>query len=364
MEKSVLYQQIAETIRQQIIEGKLKPDDRLPTVREMAAKWRCTQGTVQRAYADLAREGLLVSRPGQGTRVTETLPVETDSNLRRAALLNRAESFLLEALTAGFAPADVDRVMRLVLDRWRAMSEEPVHRPEADLHFAGSHDPAMGLLAAHVERMNLGSVLHLAFTGSLGGLMALARGEADLAGCHLWDSETGTYNAPFVRRLLPGRQVALLTLGHRNLGLIVPAGNPAALGSLNDMLKSNLRFATRQHGTGTRVWLDEHLQRLGLTPKQIEQYGEEKRTHYLVAETIVDGQADVGIGIEAAAVAYGLDFVYLTRERYDIVVPEETWEHPAVRALASWLPTREAKSEILGLGGYDVSETGKVHWMQ
>ena len=169
---------------------------------------------------------------------------------------------------------------------------------------------------------------------------------------------------PFVRRLLPGRQTALLTLGHRNLGLILPPGNPAHLTSLEDLLETRPRFATRQHGTGTRVWLDEQLNRLGFTPERTESYGEEHRTHYQVAQAISDGLADAGVGIETAALAYGLDFIQLTKERYDLIIPKPTWDQPSIQALVHWRSADEAKTAILELGGYDITETGRVEWTE
>lgn len=362
MDKSILYQEIAESIRQKIMNGELRPNDRLPTVREMAVQWDCTQGTVQRAYSELAREGLVISRPGQGTRIVETLPKKPTSTLRHAALINKAESFLLESLTSGYTPSDVERVMRLALDRWRAISEHPPRIADNKLYFVGSHDPAVALMASEFSNFSSDTILDLAYAGSLGGLMALVKGEADMAGCHLWDMDTDTYNEAFVRRLLPGRRIAILTLVHRNLGLVVPPGNPAELQSLQDLLKSNLRFATRQPGSGTRVWLDEKLQQLGLTPNELEAFGEEKKTHYQVAQSVAEGQTDVGLGLETAAVAYNLDFVGLAKERYDLIIPAATWENPAIQAMVQWLSTQEAQAAILELGGYDTSETGQVKW--
>lgn len=364
MDTPALYHQIAESVRQQVLDGKLQPNDRLPPVREMAKRWGCTQGTVQRAYHELAQEGLVVSRRGQGTRVGTSLPIEEDPTLRRATLLNRAESFLLESLTSGYTAADVEMIMRLALDRWRSVSGGPAPEATEGLRFVGSHDPAVSLVASQFPDIAQGNVLHLVFAGSLGGLIALARAEADLAGIHLWDVETGTYNAPFVRRLLPGRQTALLTLAHRYLGLIVPPGNPADLGDLKDLLGTDLRFATRPYGTGTRIWVDEQLHRLGLTPDQTEVYGEEKRTHYHVAQAVAEREADVGIGVEAAALAYGLLFVPLTKERYDLVIPKTIWDQPRVRALVDWLSSDEARSAISELGGYDTTDTGEVQWVE
>lgn len=364
MDKTPIYQQIAESIRQEILYGDLRTGDRLPSVRDMAAQWHCTPGTVQRAYKELARQKLVVSRRGQGTHVTAEIPEAEGSAMRRANLVHRAESFLLEVLTAGYSPTEVEQAVRLALERWRALAQKPHHPTTETLHFVGSHDPAVALIAARFPEVAPGYTLHLSFAGSLGGLIALAEGEADLAGSHLWDAESATYNAPFVRRLLPGRRVALLTLAHRRLGLIVPPGNPARVAGLADLARADLRFVNRQRGAGTRVWLDEQMSRLDISPEQVIGYDEEMLTHSQIAQAIAEERADVGLGVEAAAMAYSLEFVCLTTERYDLVIPTRSWDHPPIQALAQWLPTQEAKSAIGSLGGYETDQSGHVEWVQ
>jgi molybdate-binding protein/DNA-binding transcriptional regulator YhcF (GntR family) len=363
MDETPLYQQIAESVRQEILYGDLHPGDRLPPVRKMATRWHCTPGTVQRAYKELARQGLVVSRRGQGTRVVTAILAAEEAPLRLATLVHQAETFLLEVLTAGYTPAEVEQAVRLALDRWRALAQEPQSPPEHLLRFVGSHDPAVTLIAALFADIISHHVLRLTFAGSLGGLIALAKGEAELAGSHLWDEESDTYNEPFVRRLLPGRRVALLTLAHRRLGLITPPGNPAGIAALEDLARPGLRFVNRQRGAGTRVWLDAHLRRRGLVPEQISGYEEQVPTHSEVACAIAEGRADVGLGVEAAALAYGLDFVFLATERYDLVVPVEVWESVPLQALVQWLSTEEARASIMGLGGYDTRETGRLAWV-
>lgn len=364
MEDAYLYRQIAESIRQQILKGELGPGARLPTIREMTARWGCTIGTVQRAYRELAQQGLVTSRAGQGTRVVEGLMPPGGASLRRAALLNRAEAFLLEVLTAGYDPTEVETAIREALDRWRVVAQEKAPPPAETLVFSGSHDLAIAWLASHFPEIAPGYRLQVQISGSLGGLIDLAEGRATLAGCHLWDEESDTYNAPFVRRLLPGRKVALVTLACRSLGLILPHGNPAGLRELSDLGRIGLRLANRQAGSGTRVWLDAHLHRLGISGEQIAGYGQELMTHSEVARAVAEGQADVGLGLEAATLTYGLDFIPLVREPYDLAVLGDQIEAPPVASLVKWLGRREGREALARLTGYDVTNTGQVTWVE
>ena len=375
MEEQFLYQKISVAVRQEILSGQLKPGDRLPSIRQMLEQWDCTPGTVQRAYQELARQGLVVSRSGKGTHVVGKPDVRDDTPLRRAVLTNRAEAFLLEVLTTGYSLAEVENALQFALDRWRAASIKPVSKTARTFRFAGSHDPMVSWIAAHFPAVmgntpgndaNPAEVfedrLQVEFTGSLGGLIALAQGKADLAGCHLWDAETDGYNVPFVRRLLPGRQVALLTLAHRRLGLIVPSGNPAGMENLRDLARPGLRFVNRQSGSGTRVWLDASLHRAGIQPVTIHGYDDERNTHSDVARVVAQGDADVGFGLESAALSLGLDFIYLVRERYDLIIPGQ--ELSNLQPLVKWVQS-SAACEVMGeLGGYDTEHTGRLEWIE
>ncbi len=363
MDSTPLYQKITESIRQEILSGALKPGSRLPAIRKLTEQWQCNTGTILRAYQELARLGLVVSHVGQGTKVVDQLPEQNQTPLRRAALFNRTEAFLLEIMTAGYTPDEIEQSLRVALDRWRTFSSEPEQAQPDILRFIGSHDPAMALIAAHYHEVTEGFTLQLSFTGSLGGLIALAEKKADLAGCHLWDENTNTYNEPFVRKLLPGQKVALLTLAHRRVGLILPSGNPLGVSNLTDLAKAGIRFINRQQGSGTRVWLDAQLHRVGIDPARIIGYQDEKMTHSEVARAISKGQADAGLGVETAALSFGLDFKLLTTERYDLVIPSEKWELESVQALKGWLDTAQAKAAINNLGGYDTSQTGTVVWV-
>lgn len=358
-----LYQQIADQIRQQIASGALAPGDPLPTVRGLADELGCNPSTVSRAYTELAREGVIAGRRGAGTHVAEpALP--SNETLRQARLVNLVERPLLEALSAGYAPAEVEAAFNLALSRWRELREGPTPTPSKaaappdEVRFVGSHDPAVELLATHLRRRDPAVRMSVTFAGSLGGLMALARGEADVAGAHLRDEQTGQYNVDYVRHILPARPVRLVTLVTRSVGLIVKAGNPKGIRGIEDVARPDVSIINRQAGSGTRVLLDARLRELGIAPSAVAGYDRQVTTHMAVASAIAQGEADAGLGVRAAAQALGLDFTPLLRERYDLVIPAEGWGRPAVQAMLDVMRSDEFRAAVQALGGYDVSKMG------
>ncbi len=363
MDQPTLYQRIADHIRQEILEGRLKPGDRLPTIREQSAVWQCTPGTIQRAYLDLTRQGLVTSRAGRGTYVAgriEASHVPSQASLRRARLVHRAEAFLLEVLTAGFSRTEIQQAVDLAMDRWRAVQEQPQGASaENTLRFAGSHDLAVTWLSTHFEQVCPGWTLELSFTGSLGGLMALAEGRADLSGSHLFDPESGTYNLPYLRKLFPGRRMALVRLAERSVGLVLAPGNPLGIHTLRDLARSGVRFANRQGGSGTRVWFDQQLERLGIDRSRVQGYADEKATHSEVARAVAEGRADAGLALESAAAAFNLDFQFLVQESYDLVFPAEEAGQGSFAALVGWLGSPAARRALGGLRGYNLDHSGE-----
>jgi molybdate-binding protein/DNA-binding transcriptional regulator YhcF (GntR family) len=361
-----LYQEIAAALRQQIITGALQPGDKLPSVRDMGAEWRCTPGTVSRAYTMLADEGLVSGHRGSGTRVT-TPPVQPERpSWQWAALINKADHYLLEALRTGHSPAQAEAALAVAIARWSALQKTgemetavlPPSSPTTTLHFAGSHDLLIEFVARLWHEIMPEVQLTVDYVGSLSGLMALAQHEADIAGIHLWDSESQQYNHPFVRRILPGRSVILLGLAFRALGLVIPAGNPQQITGLTDLSRPDVHFINRQSGAGTRVWLDRQCQEAGIDPARINGYAQEVKTHLQVAQAVAEGRANVGLAIQAAGDAYGLDFIPLTQERYDLVIPADLWETPALRALVALIHSERFREAVSALEGYEpITET-------
>ena len=360
-----LYRQIAESLRADILAGRLRPGDRLPSVRELARLRGCTPGTVQNAFRVLQESGLIESHKGRGSHVTPRAIspyIRAEQPLRRAALVHRAEAFLLEAMTVGHSADEIESALRQALDRWRSVELLGSAAPEHTLRFAGSHDLAMTWLASHFSDLVPEYSLRLAFHGSLGGLMALAAGEADIAGCHLWDEETRSYNESYVRRLFPGRRMPLVTLAQRRVGLVMAPGNPHNIRGLRDLRRKHVRFVNRQAGSGTRVWLDVELRKAGLSSTTINGYEREVTTHSEVAGRVAEGEADTGLALEGSAMAYGLDFLPLALETYDLAVSD--LRAPGVAELITWLATPDAGEVVASFGGYLTAETGRVRWVE
>ncbi|MCX7707225.1 MAG: molybdopterin-binding protein, partial [Anaerolineae bacterium] len=224
----------------------------------------------------------------------------------------------------------------------------------------GSHDLTLDLLADELGRRAPGWRLSSANVGSLGGLTALGRGEAHLAGSHLLDEATGEYNVGYIRRLLPGVPVVLLGFVQRQQGLIVPRGNPKGITGLADLTRPDVIFVNRQRGAGTRVLLDYRLRQLGINPRQIQGYERQEFTHLAVAAAVASGAADCGLGILAAARALDLDFVPLDLERYDLVIPTQFYESEVLGPLLAIIRDPAFAARVRDLGGYETPQMGQV----
>ena len=223
----------------------------------------------------------------------------------------------------------------------------------------GSHDLSLDILDSLLHRHYPGRRLSSAHVGSMGGLIALKRKEAHVAGTHLLDENTGEYNVSYIRQVLAGEKTVLMNLIYRQQGLMVAKGNPKRIGGLLDLLRQDVSFVNRQLGSGTRVLLDYKLKESRLDAAKIAGYDREEFSHTGVAALVAGGAADVGLGILAAARALGLDFVPLLQERYDLAIPLSVYESPRLEPLLAIIRGQEFKAMLEALGGYDTSETGK-----
>jgi putative molybdopterin biosynthesis protein len=227
------------------------------------------------------------------------------------------------------------------------------------LAILGSHDLALELLAMQVHHLRARLELLVLPVGSLDGLAALRQGLAHLTGCHLLDAETGQYNRPYVERFFPDRAMILVTLAHREQGLMLAPGNPRQIRGLEDLLGEDVRLVNRNRGSGTRLWLDRQLALRKIPPSSIPGYDREVPTHTQAAEAIQQGQVDVGLGLAAAARQHGLDFLPLFQERYDLVLPREQAQNKDFDPLLDQIQSAGFRKSAQGLGGYDMTHTGE-----
>jgi putative molybdopterin biosynthesis protein len=223
----------------------------------------------------------------------------------------------------------------------------------------GSHDLVLDLAASALRSDDPRVTLASSNVGSLGGLVALRDGLCHIAGSHLLDPATGEYTLPYIDRVLAGREIRVVRLVHRDQGLIVAPGNPLGLKDIGDLARPGVRYVNRQRGAGTRVLLDHELRRHGIGPDAVDGYAREEPTHLAVAAAVAAGRGDAGLGIMAAARAFRLDFLPVTREPYDLVVSARDAESQRLAPLWALLRSDRFRAAVAELGGYGTEEMGR-----
>jgi putative molybdopterin biosynthesis protein len=242
--------------------------------------------------------------------------------------------------------------------RVRARALRPLGAIERTLLAIGSHDVALDLLAGRLAA--LGIELVSAHVGSIAGLVALRDGAAHLAGTHVLDPPSGTYNDVAVRRYGPRVPVALVRLAEREQGIVVAPGNPLAIRTLADVAARGARYVNRQRDAGTRILLDALLAREGVAAQSLAGYDRLEFSHLAVAQLVANGSADAGLAIRAAAQAFGLGFVPVAFEPYDLALPAASLDEPRIAALLATLRDPSFRADVERLGGYDTSAAGSV----
>jgi len=199
------------------------------------------------------------------------------------------------------------------------------------------------------------------YTGSISGLLALYQGTANLVTAHLWDGDTGEYNIPYVRRLLPGQRTLIYNLLYRFEGFYVAKGNPKSIQAWTNLVRTDVSFVNRECGSGARVLLDEQFRKLQIESASVQGYSHEETSHLAVASCVARGEADVGLGTEKAALQVeGIEFIPLQKERYDLVMRKEDLRKPHFQKVIAILQSTAFRNEVAGMGGYDISDMGKL----
>lgn len=222
-------------------------------------------------------------------------------------------------------------------------------------------DILLDILSRHLQMHPDGVQALRSYVGSYNGLYALYHGNVQMATAHLWDGDTGQYNVPYVRRMLPGVPAVVIHLACRLQGFYVQKGNPRGIKGWEDLKRKDVAIINREKGSGTRVLLDEHLRLLGIPAGSIRGYERESTSHLAIASTVARGGADIGIGNEKSGMQVkGIDFIPLQTERYELVIKKEDLTKPPYRAALEILRSQEFILELEGIGGYDLAETGQI----
>jgi putative molybdopterin biosynthesis protein len=225
---------------------------------------------------------------------------------------------------------------------------------------AGSNDLALEVLTKNVQMRSPEITISLSNMGSLAGLFALQSGTCHMAAAHLLDAETGEYNSPCIKKSFPDLKVRVVNLAYREQGFLLKKGNPIGIKNLQDLMIKNAVFINRQEGSGTRVLLDYQLKKNKIDPSEILGYAKMAYTHLEVALAVFRGEADIGMGIRAAAKLLDLDFIPVANERFDLIIPNEYSSIKAINALFKSLNSEDLRKQISRMGGYEMRETGKI----
>lgn len=222
-------------------------------------------------------------------------------------------------------------------------------------------DILLDVLTRHLEQHPKGILALRRYIGSYNGLVELYRGNINIATAHLWDGDTGEYNIPYVRRILPGVPCVIIHLVCRMQGFYVAKGNPKNITTWKDLTRTDVLMINRERGCGVRVLIDEKLCKLGIPWQSINGYENEALSHLAVASTVARGDADVAVGNEKAAQqVQNIQFVPLQKEKYDLVIKKDDINKPPFQAILEILNSKEFKEELRGIGGYDLTDTGKI----
>jgi len=334
-------------------------DDTSLTPEEVAEELRVSRFTIY----DLVKRGELQAfRVGRKMRILRsTLNSFTTTSAASApapasSAVSASASASGSSAASAPAPAPTSSVLASPPDRIRHLRDTT-----RDGFVVCGQDIVLDILVRHLDQELPEHRFLRSHDGSCNALWALYHGRAQIASTHLWDADSNDYNTPYVRRLLPGCSALVVNVLYRQAGLYVAPDNPKGLHDWPDLQRSDIRMINRELGSGVRVLLDEKLKQLKIDASQIPGYNHVEGSHPAIASAVARGQADLGVGIEKVArQVEGISFVPLQKERYDIVIRKEHAELEPFRTVLAVLRSTEFREEIAAIGGYDVSDMGKI----
>ena len=255
-----------------------------------------------------------------------------------------------------------------IIDKWITtnawegiiQAKENSKRLQCTILSAGSNDPILDILLSYMKKIHPDFYIFSCNTGSTKGLSLLSQGNTDIAWCHLFDFKSGEYNIPFISTFLPEMKITVVHLFYRELGFVLSPYTSLQLKEFSDLANNKLHFINRQKGSGTRVFLDYKLQQANIDPMFIKGYDNEVYTHIEVGLSVLSGEADAGIATIAISKLFGLRFVPLVRESFDMILSQKTFFNKGVQAFIDVLDTENFRKMVKPLGNYDFKESGKI----
>jgi len=254
-------------------------------------------------------------------------------------------------------PADREGLAVAELARVKLLYPESSLRD--NLVLAGSNDPLLEMLQELLITSEEKIQLRLQSRGSQAGIHSLIRGEADLTTAHLLDPETGEYNLPYLKQIA-GEPLELLTLAWRDQGLYLKPDSQFEIKNISDLKAENIIFINRQQGAGTRILFDYQLAKSNINPVEIKGYDREEYTHAAVAQAVAVGSADTGLGIRAVAKAFGLDFVPLFSERFEMIYPARLADDYRIKKIKEIIKSKKFQKYLTEQTGYNLKDTGQI----
>ncbi|MBU3154061.1 helix-turn-helix transcriptional regulator [Clostridium estertheticum] len=317
------------------------------TTQEVAQVLNISKNTV---YELIKRGELSSYRVGRKVRIDE-IDIEKYKNKSRTNI--KTSSINVEQI-------NVEKINNPIITSLNTKKDLPGSSYKSDFIICGQ-DILLDVLTRHLEQHPNGLQALRRYIGSYNGLVELYRGNINIATAHLWDCDTGVYNIPYVRRILPGVPCIIIHLVCRMQGFYVAKGNPKSITTWKDLTRSDVLMINRERGCGVRVLIDEKLCKLGIPWQSINGYESEALSHLAVASTVARGDADVAVGNEKAAQQVeNIQFVPMQKERYDLIIKKDDINKPPFQAILEIINSKEFKEELRGIGGYDLTDTGKI----
>lgn len=222
-------------------------------------------------------------------------------------------------------------------------------------------DMVLDVLASHLDRPPYHIPSLRSYIGTYNGLVELYKGNVSVSSAHLWDSSTNSYNIPYLHSLLPGLGCVVVNLTYRMQGFYVAKGNPKSIFTWQDLLRPDIIMLNRELGCGVRILIDESLKKYKIDKNSINGYYNTDFSHISVASAVARGEVDVAVGNEKTSHQVdNIDFIPIQKERLDLIIPKDNIFEPRIQAMIAVLNSHAFKTELCGIGGYDVADTGKI----